>query len=387
MPFLVKTIGVEKYGLINVAQAVIMFINIFVDYGFNLTATREIAISSNDNQKKSYLFSVVIVTKFLLFSIALIVIFAYSFIRYSYSLDYKLLLYSMPIVFGQMLTPQWFFQGIEKIQYVAFMNVFFKTLSVISIFFLIKVPEDYIYVNLLQGLGGCLVGILCTGLIFTNFQIKFISISVKDIKHEIIEGWYIFTANLASTTYIYSNVIVLQIFATSEIVGYFSIAEKLTTSLRQIMGVVTQATYPMACKLANEEHKKLVFFLKQVFIPLTVLLTIICAIIFLFAGNITEIIIGNRNKAVVMYIQWMIIVPLIVFLNCPAYQTLLAYNLKKICSRILISGAILNMVFNILLSYSYNALGTIIAIIITEIFITSSLYFILSTKYKDYSLI
>lgn len=386
LPFLVKTIGIEKYGLISVAQAIMMFVNIFVDYGFNLTATREIAISGNDNNKKKYLFSVVIITKFLLFCIALIAICGYSFIRYSYNTEYKLLLYSMPIVFGQMLTPQWFFQGIEKIQYVAFANVFFKTLSIISIFFLIKTPEDYIYVNLLQGIGGCLAGILCTGLIFTHFKIKVVSVTFKDIKYQIVEGWYIFTANLANSIYIYSNIIILQIFALPEIVGYYSVAEKISNSLKLIMSVVTQATYPTACKLADENHQKLVSFLKQVFIPLSTILFAICFLLYIYADFVANIIVGDSNPEIINYIHLMAFIPFIVFINSPAYQTLLAHHLNRACSRVLILGAVLNLFSNTILSYYFSAYGTIISIILTELFVTITLYVLLSTKYKKYTL-
>ena len=43
-----RVLGVEKFGLVAFAQALIQFFIIFTDFGFNLSATREIA-SRRDN--------------------------------------------------------------------------------------------------------------------------------------------------------------------------------------------------------------------------------------------------------------------------------------------------------------------------------------------------
>jgi PST family polysaccharide transporter len=75
-------------------------------------------------------------------------------------------------------------------------------------------------------------------------------------------------------------------------------------------------------------------------------------------------------------------VPIIVVLNIAPYQTLLAYNQKKIYSKIIIYGAILNIASNIILSNVYGAIGTAISIIITELFITIAFYFALKKFYR-----
>jgi PST family polysaccharide transporter len=45
-PYLIRVLGVEKFGLIMFAQATMYYFEIVVDFGFNLSATREVALNA-----------------------------------------------------------------------------------------------------------------------------------------------------------------------------------------------------------------------------------------------------------------------------------------------------------------------------------------------------
>jgi len=389
-PFLIDMIGVQKFALVMLCQSIMSFFYIFTDYGFNITATQNSSIYKSDKEKLILLFSEVLLTKMFLLVIGFFILIIIVCATPKFSTLKELMLFSYSLVVAKVLYPTWFFQGIEEMPKMTLLSIISKFILGLLFFFVYYIKNDslYIYINIIYAIGDITVGIVSIIWIryyYLKLPIKIIPLKV--IIDHIRNDYPIFFANFANNVYINSNIIILGFFANNSIVGLYAVAEKVIIAFKQISGVALQATYPYACKLVFESSEKIKRFLKNQLFVFGLIFLMVGLFIISFSDTITQLILGYYQKEVSNYLRFLSFVPLIVSLNVPAYQALLIHKLKWGYSSVIILGAILSVVLNLVFTPIFLAKGTIISIIITELFVTFGLHFVVYFKYSKYRFI
>src|SRR3989339_509467 len=134
LPYLIRVLGPEKYGLIAFGTAFLTYFQLFTDYGFNLSATKDISINRENNKKISEIFSSVIIIKtvLMLFSFIIIFFIVTSFSKFNSQKEVYYLI-SLSLI-GNVLFPIWFFQGIERMKYITYFNVIARVTATLLVF-------------------------------------------------------------------------------------------------------------------------------------------------------------------------------------------------------------------------------------------------------------
>lgn len=380
-PYLTRVLSPENYGLIAFSTAFIGYFQILTDYGFNLSATREISINRENEKDISKIFSSVMVTKFLLmilsFTIMTLIVLCFEKFRS----DWLLYFFTFGLVIGNLLMPSWFFQGMEKMKYISILNIGILLIYTALIFIFIRVPSDYIYVPFINSIGTITIGIIALMIIHKDFNVKFCIPKVKDIKYQLKEGWHVFISTIAISLYTISNTFILGFFASPAIVGYFSVANSIIKMGSNLLGPISQSIYPHISSLATKSKKETLHFIKKTTVLIGVFSFIISILIFLLAKYIIFILAGGQYNKSILLIQIMAFLPFIIGLsNMFGVQTMLTFNYKKAFSRIIIIASAVNIFLAIILAPLFKDVGISVAVVITETLVTIAMFLYLKSK-------
>jgi polysaccharide transporter, PST family len=385
-PYLVRVLKIENFGSVAFAQSFIMYLTVICDYSFNLLATRNLAIHRADQEKVSLIFNEVFTTKILLCCGTFLILLASIVVFPRFRNDYLLYLSSFTIVIGQALNPVWFFQGMEQMKYITYLNIIAKSVFTALVFVFVKSPADYLLPNLFQGLGAITASGLSLWLVYKHFQVVFKWVSWQQIKAQLREGWQIFISSFAIAACFSNNTFILGLFTDKMTVGYYSVGEKVILALRQILAISSQAIYPSVCRIAAESHQRLKLFLYRIFLPLISLVSVIGIMLFAFSDKLTLLIAGKPVYEIALIIRIMAFLPVITAINVPANQVLLAYNLSKTYVSVMLSAAVINLLLNFLLAPVYEAIGTAFSLVLTEIYMATALHLSLQFNHTKVAL-
>lgn len=307
LPYLVRVLGAEYIGLLAFAMATITYFGIITDYGFNLTATKEIAIHRNDNAKVTEIFSSVMMIKIMLMFVSFILLCLLVFSFEKFRNDAFIYFITFGIVIAQVLFPVWFFQGMERMKYITYLNILSKLIFTIAIFIFVQKQSDFYMVPLLTSAGAIIAAIWSHFLIRKEFGIGFQIQNINTLKPYLVDGWHLFLSRIYVSTYTTANTLLLGFFTNNTTVGYYSIAEKIVVSIAGLFEPVNQTIYPYLARKYKENFALFVQLMKKIAIVFFALSFSLVLVSEYFKEEIVHLISGEYNVEVISLLAVLLI--------------------------------------------------------------------------------
>lgn len=382
IPYLISTLGVDKFGLLSFATVLVAYFQIAVDYGFNTTATRDISINIDNPEKIEEIYNNVMSTKIALLLVCFLVLSAVVFGFHQFSSHPFIYLFTYGVVIGQSFVPIWFFQGMQEVRYVTYSNIIGKSVFALAIFIFVKHEQDYFLVPIFTSLGFIVSGTFAFLYIRSKFLIKFKFQSFKSIKEQLIYGKYMFLSELKTALITNTNVLVLGIMSGNQAVAYFVGADKIIRAFGNIQAPVLNAFFPFISKKINSHKGNGLRLINKIIKIGSIIIILFSAIIFYYAEFIITLILKSDMYNSIIVFKILLLIPLASFLDVIlGKHILLNLNKGKQYFRVFLVAAIINFPIVLGLTYYFSFIGTAIAQMLIQIFIVFGMLYYVRREY------
>lgn len=262
-PYLVKTLGQIQYGQAAFVISLINFLQIIVDFGFNYTGTRQVALAKDNHERSVIFFSIFIVKLLLLLGCLIIGGLAALLIAKVRTLI-LLFAISSALLLGNVMFPIWFFQGMEKMKIISAVNFIIRMSSFVLILLFVKSPahtERYIIINAVSSL---IPGVFCFFYCIALFKLKWVLPTFEKVKSMFRDGYDLFISNLIIGGYSSIRVFIVGVFCSGEILGIYSILDRIYFIMQTFpLASFLQATYPKFVKEIKDNRMKVINFMRK----------------------------------------------------------------------------------------------------------------------------
>jgi PST family polysaccharide transporter len=346
LPYLSRVLSTEHFGLIAYATSFTWYFMTLVDYGFNLTATRRIAINRDNPEKVSRIYSSVIVAKAVLMLMGLAIMLTVVMVTPILRPNLLLFCISYIAVIGDFLFPMWLFQGLQKMEALVWRDLLAKLVSLGLTFAFVRQDSDYLWaVGFQQGsmlLAG-IVGLITVPLLTSA---RFVMPSRKEVFDALREGWPVFLSVAALSMAGSTNVFILGLRSGPTEVAYYSASFRLVAAARMLISPVVTALYPHISHMAVTSGRSAAAFSRKYALFLEVPFLAGSCVLFAGAPLIIHIIYSAKYEPSILLLRIMAFSPfLLVFQHLYSTFYMLALGYEKEWSRIIMQATVLNFVF------------------------------------------
>lgn len=385
IPYLTRTMGKDGYGKIAFTQSFVMLAGILTEYGFSLSATREIAQNRNDKQKLNEIVSLTIYSKLFLVLITFLLITPLFLVIPIFKENFDLFLVSYFMLFAIALNTDWFFLGIEFVKLSSFAIIFGKLLLVILTFLLVTSNSEPVIYLIIFASTTLIANSI--NLFMVKNRINFIFPELTEIIKNLKNSISLFVFKFTVSLYTSANAFVVGLILSPAQVGIYAGAEKITKAIVGFWTPLSNVIYPRINNLLKvnfPKAKKLMRLVAVVYAVVSIALTLL---LFIGAEFLTHLILGEAFAQSTDIIRLLSpIVFLIAMSNVTGILWLLPLKRDRQFNYIIITAGIINIVLGVPFTIFWGPIGMALSVLLTEFFVTASCFYLIS-KIKENSVV
>ncbi|HLK67796.1 MAG TPA: flippase [Bryobacteraceae bacterium] len=371
VPYLVRTLGPQAWGTVAIAQGYGNSLCLIVEYGFNLSATREVARHRDSPERLSDLVAGVVGAKLALVAAGCLLAMLVQRVIPSLAADAAILWAAVLAGCAVGLNSLWYFQGRERMEVVAGLDVGTKLVAASGVFLWVRHPADAWLVPGLQAAASVLTATVGLVLVCRETRLKVPRLAL--VHDALRSGWSLFLFQSSAMLYTAGNAFLLGLFAPPEAVAYFSGAEKISRAAMGVLNPFNQALFPRLSRLMKHSPEDALKLFRTNAAVVATGGVVLGTMLYLAAPLLVRILLGAAFQPSVPVLRLLAVLPLLIGINTlMSMQWMVPLGLYGILTRVVLSAGVLNVCLASLLASRYQQMGMAIAVVGAESFIALS---------------
>jgi polysaccharide transporter, PST family len=381
-PYIARVLGPEHFGHVAFAQSIGAFIVLAVDYGFNFSATRQVARMVGNKRELRELVAGVLGAKLLIALGCTLAVLLARPILVRFAGSPLLLWCSLLWGIGQGINMLWYFQGLQRMTWAAGLDVAGKIVSTAGVFFFVHSGEDGWKILCCQAVG-CGVSHLIT-VITAYREVGFCLPRWRLVSRALSVGWSLFIYRASESLLTLVDTPILGTFSSPYNLGLFLGADRIRQIAVQGFWPITQTLFPYQSSQVVQEPKRGARIVRRSMLLIGSASGLLALIAAALAPYILQLSIGSAFLPATTTLRVLcLLIPFQAMNLVLAFQWVLPLGLDREFNGVVIATGVFNVLIAIALVKPFSALGMAIAIAAAQIFQLCALELVLRRKHRS----
>ncbi len=351
------------YGYWSLSQSVVIYIIIFTDFGLSIYGAREIARFRH--RVGEYIGN--IFTLRLLLSAGTFVLFSTIVLMLQISVELKLLLImGCSWIFPQAFSPEFAFQGIERMEGVALWRVLNFAFYLLPVCFFVHNRDSTVQVAVFKTVAAILTVLVLWPLLRRTTGVsRPLKLQTQHWPHYLRVSAVLLAAVFVVKVYYTFDTLILGLLQPVETVGWYNAAYKIVLQFVGLTIILQTAAGPVFSRLRENRGRlqQAVYFF---YFLSAVAAGLCCGVLFFLGKEAILLIFGTPYTPSVSILKLLGLSLYFIFLHTGLLTALAFCGYEKAYLKALALGALVNIVLNGILIYCFSYHGAALSTIISN---------------------
>jgi O-antigen/teichoic acid export membrane protein len=369
-----RYLGVEDFGLLSFAIALMGIFGVFGDLGLRQISTRE--ISRNNSLAGKHLGNALMMRVILMIIVLAAVVLFMNLFGYPIRTRQVVYILSLSMIFNSFSQAFYgVFQAYEKMEFESMGNILKSFLLVVCIFFVKVNNLSVLALALLYSL----TGVIVLGYTFFICVSRFLRLKLEaDLnfwKATLKESFPFGLTGIFGMLYHWVDTVMLSVMKGNVVVAWYNVAYRIFVVLLLISSAFDVAIFPAMSRLHITSKDSLNLVCEKCFKYLTLIGIPIGIGGTLLADRIILLTFGNQYRPSIIAFQILVWAAVLIFMSTPFASLLNSVNKQAILAKIVGASVAFNIFLNLLLIPKYSYIGAAFVTLMSEILLITGIFF------------